>query len=189
MIKMTKGRVFIAYRRKEKTDYGKRLSLLKSRKPRLVVRISNKNITAQIVEYIPTGDKVLFAVSSRGLEKVGWKASKKSEPAAYLTGYMIAKKSAGKISDVVLDIGKHRSVVHSRIYAVAKGALDGGMNLNVSEDVLPDEKRISGNHISEYAKLISSDKEKYNKVFSSYLKNGIKPEELSKHFEQIKSKI
>lgn len=189
MIKMTKGRVFINLRRKEKTDYGKRLSLLKSHKPRLVVRITNKNITAQIVEYVPMGDKVLFAVSSKGLDKIGWKASKKSAPAAYLTGYMIAKKSIGKISDVVLDIGKQRSVVHARIYALAKGALDGGMKLNVSEEVLPDEKQIKGNHISEYAKLISSDKEKYNKMFSSYIKNGLKPEELSKHFEQIKSKI
>ncbi len=71
---MDKKKIFKSYRRKEKTNYKKRLSLLKSEKVRLVVRISNKNIYAQFVEYVPTGDKILFASSSHEIEKKGWKS-------------------------------------------------------------------------------------------------------------------
>jgi len=42
-----------------RTDYRKRLSLVKSRLPRLVVRKSLKNTLAQIIEFHENGDKII----------------------------------------------------------------------------------------------------------------------------------
>jgi len=82
-------------RRKEKaTDYRKRLALVKSGKPRMVVRRSNKHVLVQIVEFDPNGDKVLVSVNSKNLKKFKW-ASRRNLPTAYLTGYyagMLGKK-------------------------------------------------------------------------------------------------
>ena len=46
-----------------------------------------------------------------------------------------------------------------------------------------------GKIISDYASKLSENKEAYEKQFSSYLKNKIKPEDLPKHIEEVKSKI
>ena len=56
-----KYRVPFRRRREGKTDYRKRLKLLLSRKPRLVVRKSLNNIIAQIVEYDEKGDRVVVS--------------------------------------------------------------------------------------------------------------------------------
>ena len=60
-------------RREGKTNYKKRLKLLLSKKPRLVVRKSLKYIRAQIVEFDKKGDKTLASAFSRELKKLGWK--------------------------------------------------------------------------------------------------------------------
>ena len=59
------------YKRKKlgKTNYKSRLEHLKSNIPRLIIRKSLKNIWSQIVEYTPTGDKVLISAHSRELNK------------------------------------------------------------------------------------------------------------------------
>ncbi|MCB9358582.1 50S ribosomal protein L18 [Candidatus Woesearchaeota archaeon] len=175
------------FRRKEKTDYHKRLSLLKSGMPRLVVRLSQKNISAQIVEYSPIGDKVMSAVTTKNLEKLGWKASKTNLPAAYLLGYLLAKKA--KVKKAILDLGLKRSVPHSRVYALVKGVNDAGIEIPVDESMYPEEKRLNGEHIQLYAESLSKDKAAYDKKFSKYTKSGIKPETLQKHVAEIKSKI
>ncbi len=51
-----------------KTDYKARLALLKSEKPRLVIRKSNRYILAQIVLSEIAQDKILFRVSSKDLK-------------------------------------------------------------------------------------------------------------------------
>jgi len=181
-------RFFKKYQRKDKTDYGQRLSLLKSGTPRLVVRISSKNIIAQIVEYVPEGDKILTAISTKSLEKLGWKGSRSNTPAAYLLGCLLAKKTT--VKEAILDIGKRRSVHHSKMYALVKGAIDGGLNIPADESAFPSEERIEGNHIKAYAEKLAKDNpESYQKLFSLYIKNGIKPETLPEHFKDIKSKI
>ena len=87
-------------RREGKTNYRKRLSLLKSESPRLVVRKTNKYIILQIVESEKAQDKVIFTVSTKELLKHGWpeekKGSLKSLGAAYLAGLLIGKKSKEK---------------------------------------------------------------------------------------------
>jgi len=84
-------------RRKEaKTDYKARLNLLKSNKPRLVIRKTNRYIIAQIVESNLAQDKVIADFSSQDLLEKGWPKEKagslKSLQAAYLTGFGLVKK-------------------------------------------------------------------------------------------------
>ena len=123
-----------------KTDYKARLNLLKSEIPRLVVRKSNRFITAQIVSSETAQDKVLFGVNSKMLLSKGWpkelEGSLKNRSAAYLTGLMLGKMAKGKVEEVIPDFGMNRNVHKSRIYAVLKGVLDAGVKVRVSEDVL-----------------------------------------------------
>ena len=50
-----------------KTNYHKRLKLLKSRKLRLVIRASNNHVRVQVVESKLGGDKVLVSSFSKEL--------------------------------------------------------------------------------------------------------------------------
>ncbi|MEM5812771.1 MAG: 50S ribosomal protein L18 [Candidatus Aenigmatarchaeota archaeon] len=175
-------------RLEKKTDYYQRLGLLKSKLPRLVVRKSLKNILAQVVEYKPQGDHVITSAISKELRKYGWKGGN-NLPAAYLTGLLVGLKAKKLgIKKMILDIGLQRSTKGSRIYALAKGCLDAGIEIPIGKDVLPSEDRISGKHIEDYAKLLK-EKGFYEKFFSKTLKEGLKPEDMSKHFEEVKNNI
>ena len=150
-------------RREGKTNYQKRLQLLKSSQPRLVVRKTLKYITSQVTEFNKRGDKILVAATSRELKTLEWNFACDNLPAAYLTGLLLGKKSLDKkINNVVLDSGLYPSVKSSRIYAVVKGAKDAGLNVPVDEEILPSEERIKGGHIatSEKFKSLLSEFEK-----------------------------
>jgi large subunit ribosomal protein L18 len=137
-------------RKEKKTDYSLRLSLLKGGKHRLVIRKSNNYIIGQIVKYEKEGDKTLVSVHSRILKKLGWKNSCGNIPAAYLTGMILGKKALeNKIEEAVLDLGLQTSTKGGRIYALLKGALDAGLKVNHSVNVLPYEERLKGKHIGE----------------------------------------
>ncbi len=132
-------------RLESKTDYRARLALLKSEKPRLVIRKSNRYVTAQIVISDLAQDKVICGVTSKILLSKGWPeeamGSLKSIPAAYLTGLLLGKCAIGKkFPEAILDMGMNRNIQKSRIYAVLKGAVDSGMQVPHSEDVLPEIK-------------------------------------------------
>lgn len=136
-------------KRETKTDYKRRLRLLESRKPRLVVRRSLNYIQAQIAEFDEKGDKVLASSNSKSLKKLGWKFSCDSTPAAYLVGLAIGKVALkNKIGEAVLDLGLYRSTKGNRVYAVAKGAVDAGLKVKVSGEMFPSEDRISGKHVA-----------------------------------------
>jgi len=149
-------------RRSGKTDYKARLALLKSGKQRLIVRKSNRYITAQIVSSEIAQDKVIAEVSSKDLITKGWPKKKsgslKSLQAAYLTGFLLGKNLKGKVEKVVLDIGLNRSVKGSRLYALVKGALDSGVDVICSEKVLPSDERMKANE-QNYS-ILSEVKEK-----------------------------
>lgn len=157
----------IQYRRKRAglTDYRKRLVMLKSGLARLVVRGSNRGIQAQIVRYAADGDVVLATARATDLKKLGWTSATGNTPAAYLTGMLLAHKAASKVKgDIILDIGLQSHHKGGRIYAVAKGAIDGGLTVRVSEDVLPSQERLSGSHIDEgLAKHVETVKHKIKK--------------------------
>lgn len=189
---MANGKHYVVkYRRKleGKTDYNLRLSLLKSRKHRLVVRKSLHYMTAQIVDYEPAGDKVIATVNSKALEKLGWSYSKNSLPAAYLTGLLLGHLTKDNVKTAIVDIGRNVSNKESRLFAVVKGALDAGLEIPTSNEILPREDRVNGSHIVTYAKELSKDKEAYNKQFSGYVKQKLSPEKITEVFEKVKEAI
>ncbi len=187
------SRYSVPYRRRRegKTDYQKRKALILSRKPRLVVRGTLKNIIIQIVAAKPHGDEVLVSANSRELLKnYGWKASGGNLPAAYLTGLLCGLKAKTKgIEEAVLDIGLHSPTKGARVFAALKGVLDAGLNVPYGEEKLPDEKRIQGVHIAQYAKMLSANTERYMTVFSKYLENKVLPESLPEHFAEVKKTV
>ena len=179
-------------RRQGKTDYYFRYRVLKSgQKIRAVVRKTNKYIIAQFIEFAPAGDKTLVGVTSKVLNKLGWKGDPNSTPAAYLTGLLaglLAKKKG--ITYAVPDIGLHRAVKGARIFAVIKGMRDAGVEVPASEEILPSDDRVRGEHIAEYAKkLYEEDPVKFERQFSAMLKRGFDPRNYPEHFEEIKNKI
>jgi large subunit ribosomal protein L18 len=54
---------------------------------------------------------------------------------------------------------------------------------------LPNENRINGSHISQYAAILKEDKNKYEKQFSKLFSKNINPEEYPQHFEEVKTRI
>jgi large subunit ribosomal protein L18 len=152
-------------RRLGKTDYDKRLKLLLSRKPRLVVRRSLRYIVAQVIEFSKEGDKTLVSANSKELKELGWAFSCDNIPAAYLTGLLVGKKAVRKgIKEAVLDSGLYSSTKGNRIYAVAKGARDAGLKVPVDEVVLPTEERIKGMHVAKYLEKFKSLPEKFEEI-------------------------
>lgn len=189
---MRKGNIYTVYfRRKRKgfTNYRRRLKILISNRPRLVVRKSLKNIQANIIEYDKKGDIVRVTCHSSVLKKVGWNYGTGNLPAAYLVGFMLgAKAKAANFNDAVFDIGVNKPVKGSRVYAVLAGALDAGLEVPHGENILPDKARLSGKHISDYAQKLK-DGEMLKKQFGSYIKSNANPDNIIKNFEQVKDKI
>ncbi|HLC50045.1 MAG TPA: 50S ribosomal protein L18 [Candidatus Nanoarchaeia archaeon] len=182
----------IPYRRKRqgRTHYKKRIKTLLSDRPRFVVRKSLSNLHVSLIEYSPKGDKILLTVNSKALAKLGWKADSGNIPSAYLVGFMAGKQAQAKgIKEAILDIGFNNSVKGSRIYATLAGALDSGLSIPADKEILPSKERISGDHIAKFASAMKSDKAKYEKYFSVYLKKGLQPENLVSHFNETKVKI
>lgn len=140
-------------RREGKTNYHKRIALLKSGLPRLVVRKSNRYITCQVVQYNPKGDKTLVDINSLALKRLGWKHTFKSLPAAYATGFLAGlTANKAKVNKAVLDYGLFTVTKGSKIYATLKGFVDAGVKVNHKDDIFPNESRLSGEHISESVK-------------------------------------
>lgn len=160
-------RVQMRRRREGKTDYRKRLALLKSGKPRAVVRKTLTKTMVQIIEYGSEGDRVIASVISPQLASHGWKHSFCNTPASYLTGLLAGKKALGKgIKEAVLDIGLSVAVKGSKDFAVLKGLLDAGMNIPHGEKILPKQEGFSGAFIHEGLP------EDFEKVKESILERG-----------------
>ena len=152
---MKNKRRVIPFRRKRegKTNYKKRIAYLNSGLPRLVIRKSSKNITAQIIVYEPKGDKVIASSNSVELKKLGWKLSGSNTPASYLVGFLIGKKAVEKkIHEAILDLGLYQPLPGSKVYAALKGAVDSGLKVPYDAAVVPKQERIEGKHISDYKK-------------------------------------
>lgn len=186
----TDARYKVPYRRKRKgkTDYRKRLKLLLSRRPRLVVRKTSKHIILQLIESKVKGDRTIASSHSKELKKYGWKGSTSNLPSAYLTGFLCGTKAVKqKFKEGILDLGLATPTKGSRLFAALKGALDAGMDIPHKPEILPSEDRISGKHIENYAKVLKEAEIKQR--FSKYVERGLKIEELSKHFDEVKHKI
>mgnify|MGYP001559796730 CR=1 FL=1 len=155
-------------RRKEnKTDYSRRINLLKGEKPRVVFRKTNKYIIAQYVSSIEAQDKVEAGITSKELLEYGWPkdfyGSLKSIPASYLTGLVFGRKIVEKkLKTPILDTGMLRNIHKGKIFGFLKGLKDAGVNVKCQEEYYPDENRIKGKNLKK---------------------------DFSAMFEQIKSKI
>jgi len=157
--------------REGKTDYRLRLRLLKSGKPRLVVRKSLKNIICQIVKYEESGDRTIVSSHSGELKKFGWKFHGGNIPSAYLTGLLCAEKARKhKIGKAVFDIGLYSSTPGNSLYSALKGALDGGLEIPHSEDILPKPERFAGKHIAAHNKKAKGMPEVFERVRNNIVK-------------------
>ncbi len=190
---MAKGpsyRVQFRRRREGKTDYKARKALILSKLPRVVARTSLKHVNIQIVEATPIGDKVIASANSQELANYGWQAACGNLPSAYLTGLLCGLRATAKnIKKAIADIGLYQPTKGARVFASLKGVIDAGVEVPHKAEKLPDEKRIKGQHIADYATTLSSNPELYEKAFSKYLKNKLSPEKLVEQFENTKKKI
>jgi len=134
-----------------KTDYGTRLTLIRSGKPRFVLRKTNRYIVAQLVLSKSAQDTVVLTVSSKDLLEKGWPKDKtgslKSLTAAYLTGYMFGNLAKKQTKEAILDLGMQRNIKKSRLYAALKGAVDAGFSVPHSSEALPTDAQISSNKL------------------------------------------
>ncbi len=174
-------------RRENLTNYAKRLALLKSMEPRMVVRKSNRNVLVHFVNYAENGDVTVAAASSRELAKFGWHCSGNT-PTAYLTGLLAGKRAKEKgIEKFVPDIGLATPSKGALAFAAVRGAMDAGLETKYEEGMV-DEGRIRGEHIAKYAESLKG-KPEYEKIFSSYLKANVPPESIPGMFDKVKEEI
>jgi large subunit ribosomal protein L18 len=139
-------RVPFRRRREGRTDYRRRLALLKSGETRLVVRRTNGNVIVQFVDWAQDGDQVKATAVAQELAKLGWEGSPKNTPAAYLTGLLAGKRAAeAGVESAVFDLGRNVPSKGSRVFAALKGVQDAGIEVAAGdEEIYPSEDRING---------------------------------------------
>lgn len=175
-------RYHVAFRRRRQgqTNYRKRLGLMISKRPRVVVRKSGHNLTIQLVQHGTAGDMTLVAARALDLTKLGYKGGTGNIPAAYLTGFLFANRAlAAGYSKGVLDVGLNSNSRGSRIYAAVMGALEAGFDIPFDRKPLPAPERIRGEHIAAFADANSAR-------FSKY---AIDPKELPDHVDSMRREI
>jgi large subunit ribosomal protein L18 len=159
----TGPRYFVPFRRRRegRTDYYQRTRLVVADSPRMVVRRTNRHIIVQLVTAEMDGDRTLVTANSAELEKYGYKGGTSNTPAAYLTGMLFAAKAKKAQQErAVLDIGLSRATPGARVFAALKGAVEAGLDVPHSEEILPSDERVKGAHIAAY-----------NKKFGDIVKN------------------
>lgn len=202
-----------------------------SPKYRLVVRFTNRDVIAQIVYAKIEGDHVMAAAYGHELSKYGVKAGHTNFAASYAVGLLLARRLLKKLNldskyagvteidgamytveelvdgprpfTAFLDIGINRTTTGCKLFAVMKGAVDGGLNIPHSEKRFPgyDEEakkfdpevlrsRIFGEHIAEYmGYLQSEDPERYKAQFSRFIKAGLNSENFSDQYKNAHAAI
>jgi large subunit ribosomal protein L18 len=94
-------------RRVKLTNYARRFRLLKSGLPRLVLRKSNHYVLAQLVQYTPVGDHVLWTKSTRELVLAGEFTSGTNLEACVALGAILPLDDSLQF---VIDIGMRRPI-------------------------------------------------------------------------------
>lgn len=165
-------------RREGRTDYQARKRLIfqdknkyNTPKYRLIVRLSNRDITCQIAYARIEGDRIVCAAYSHELPHYGIKVGLTNYAAAYATGLLVARRILLKLgldslysgcTDVTgdeylveplddgpgafrcyLDVGLTRTTTGARVFGAMKGAVDGGLNIPHSV------KRFPGYNVEE----------------------------------------
>lgn len=173
-------RVPMRRRREVRTDYQQRLRLLKSGKPRLVARTSNRHVTVQLIATGSNGDETLASAHSSDLAEYGWEAPTGNLPAAYLTGLLAGRRALeADVESAVLDIGLRTATKGNKLFAVQEGAIDAGLDIPHNEDVFAEWERTRGEHIASYAE--ERDEPLYGEDFDAT--------ELPAHFDDVRERI
>jgi large subunit ribosomal protein L5e len=203
-----------------------------SPKYRLVVRFTNKDIIAQIVYAKIQGDIVLTSAYAHELPEYGIKHGLTNWAAAYAVGLLVARRALTKLGladkyegvaepegeftlteregddgprpfKAYLDTGLKRTSTGSRVFAVMKGASDGGMFVPHSESRFPGfdpeskeldtetlKRYIFAGHVAEYMEsLEEEDDERFKKQFSTYLADGIGGDDLEEIYAEAHKQI
>ncbi|XP_022945687.1 60S ribosomal protein L5-like isoform X2 [Cucurbita moschata] len=208
-------------RREGKTDYRARIRLINQDKNkyntpkyRIVVRFSNKDITAQIISASIAGDLVLASAYSHELPRYGLEVGLTNYAAAYCTGLLLARRvlkqlemddeyegnveATGEDYSVepadtrrpfraLLDVGLLKTTTGNRVFGALKGALDGGL------DIPHSDKRFAG--FSKDSKQLDADVHRkyiYGGHVAAYMRTLMEdePEKYQTHFsEYIKKGI
>ena len=139
-------------RREAKTDYAKRIKLLKSNSPRIAFRKTNKYLIAQYIVSKEAQDEIKLGANSKELLKFGWpkefSGSLKSISAAYLLGLLISKKiEEKKLGKPIIDFGMIKMIHKTKTYAFLKGLKDSGLDTGCKDEFFPDESRLKGEHM------------------------------------------
>jgi large subunit ribosomal protein L18 len=184
-------RVDFRRRREGKTDYRARKALILSKLPRVVTRPSLRHMNVQVVDATPTGDKVIASANSQELQSYGWQAPCGNVPSAYLTGLLCGVRAVtNNVRKAVADIGLNQPTKGARVFASLRGIIDAGVDVPHDPTKLPDENRMTGQHIAAYAKQLSTaNVELYQEAFSQYLQAKLPPETLPEHFAATREKI
>jgi large subunit ribosomal protein L18 len=139
-------------RKQAKTDYAKRIKLLKSNSPRIAFRKTNKYLIAQYIVSKEAKDNIKLGANSKELLKFGWPkefaGSLKSISAAYLLGLLMSKKiNENKLEKPIVDFGMIKVLHKTKTYAFLKGLKDGGLDIECKDEFCPDENRLKGEHM------------------------------------------
>jgi large subunit ribosomal protein L18 len=139
-------------RREGKTDYLKRKNLLKSGKPRVVIRKTNRYLIAQYIVSKEAKDQVKIGLKSTDLLKYNWPKENlgglKSISATYLLGFLMVKKIIKeKLEQPIADFGMIRIIHKNKLFAFLKGLIDAGLKINCEKESFPSEERIKGEHL------------------------------------------
>jgi len=159
-------------RREGKTDYYARKRLVNqdknkynTPKHRMVVRITNRDVIAQVVYSKISGDIVRTSAYAHELPGFGFKVGLTNYAACYAVGLLLARRMLKSlkldeaykgVEEVTaemyevepndegprpfrcfLDIGLQRASTGARIFGVLKGAVDGGLDVPHSEKRFP----------------------------------------------------
>lgn len=102
----------------------------------------------------------------------------------------------------LLDIGLVRTTTGNKVFAVMKGAVDGGVNVPHNEKRFPAyskeegfdaeelKSRIIGTHVSEYMNyLMEEDEDAYQRQFSKYIADGVEADDIEDMYLQAHKKI
>ncbi len=151
-----------------------------SKRPRVVVRKSGRDLTIQLVQHGAAGDTTIAAARALDLRNLGYKGGTGNIPAAYLTGFLFANRArAAGYSNGVLDMGLNANSRGSRIYAAVMGALEGGFDIPFDRKPLPAPERTRGEHIAAFADANPAR-------FSKY---AIDPKGLPDHVDSMRREI
>ncbi|EGD75028.1 ribosomal protein L5 [Salpingoeca rosetta] len=192
---------------------------------RLVVRRTNRDVIAQVAYSRLEGDYVVAAAYSHELKQFGIKVGLTNYAACYATGLLLARRLLTKynLADrytgveeatgddynvekgvqsgprpfrAFLDVGLAPTTTGARVFAVMKGAVDGGLAVPHNHKRFPgyDEEAkafdaevlrdyIFGEHVANYMReLQEEDADKYNRLFSEYVKQGVSADDLEQMY-------